>query len=205
MDFGLGEDLFHYAQEKGIKILLSDTINDTRGAIFKKNGQWYIQIDSHDTVERQCFTIAHELAEIELHDVPDFSIDEKHQMANYRAGEILLPDEIFKSLVFKHTLYELKNLFPACSYEVIARRLVVFRRVIVTIYDNKNLTLRIGSEDIKYPVRPDAVELEIINDCYEKCDLIRKTYNNLELEAYYIAVNPDFQRVILLTFIQEEF
>lgn len=205
MDFGLGINVFHYVQEKGIKILLSDTISNTRGAIFKKNGQWYIQIDPHDTIERQCFTIAHELAEIELDDVQDISIDEKHHMANYRAGEILLPDKIFKPLVFKHTLHDLKNLFPTCSYEVLARRIVVFRQVIVTIYDNKSLTLRIGSEGIRYPIRPDTVELEIINECYEKQELIRKTCANLQLEAYYIAVNPDFQRVILLAFIQDEF
>ena len=92
-------DLYKLAQEKNITIIEKLLPDNKRGAVFQKSGQWYIALNQLDTPERKNFTIAHEIAEIELFDRDDLTIDEKHRLANIRASEILLPDEHFKGNV----------------------------------------------------------------------------------------------------------
>lgn len=55
-------DLLGICEELGINVFKQDFFDDTlSGLIEKENGQWSIYVDSTDPVERQRFTIAHEL------------------------------------------------------------------------------------------------------------------------------------------------
>ena len=205
-EFGLGVDVFALAQSRGITILEEEPVRENiRGAALRKEDSWYILVNRYDSFERMCFTIAHEIAEIELDERDDLSLDEKHLRANIRAGEILLPDEIFKKSVYTSSLPELKSYFPACSFEVIARRILRFRQAVLTILDNGEITLRTATDQMNHPSLPTAFEMKIIKECYQLKSEIKRNYDNLSLEAYYIDLHSGIERVILFAFICDDF
>ncbi len=201
MDFGLGTDVFALANQRGIIVLEDEPVGENlRGAAFRKGDTWYILVNKFDHFERKCFTIAHELAEIELDGRDDLGLDERHRRANIMAAEILLPDAVFRNHVFNSPLPELKRLFPACSFEVIARRILQFRRGVLTILDNGEITLRTASENLNYPSLPSQFEMETIKECYKIRADCHKEYNNLRMESYFIDLNRMVERIILFVF-----
>ena len=173
--------------------------SDIRGATFQKDDQWYIMVSPYLSREQSNFTIAHELAEIELDTDEELTIDERHHMANLRASEILLPEEKFECLVHDLPLEELKNKFPHCSYEVIARRTLAFIPRVLTIFDNGDQTLRTGSPELQYPFMITETEQQCIRECYQRKRPCNITKDNLQLTAHYIDQNTSFIRVILFT------
>ena len=126
-------DIRKKAEEMGVTILEEENPSDMRGTTFKIKGKWYITVNPDDTEERKNFTIAHELAEIILHDNNELTIDEKHKMADYMAAEFLMPEIDFKKVLFNNDLYELKKLYSNCSYEAIARRMLNYIPQVLTI------------------------------------------------------------------------
>ena len=204
MDSGMEIDAIALAKAKGITILYNKSILEIRGAAFQKDGNWYILINPDDTIERQNFTAAHELAEIEMSQREDLTLDERHRLSNFRAGEILLPENVFRPLLFQKSLYELKMIFPKCSYEVIARRSLIFRQSILTIMDNHSLTLRMASSEMNFPSRPDSVELKVIRECYAVKNMVKESGDQLDFEGFYIEVNKNIRRVILFTMVRDE-
>ena len=109
----------------GVFIIEQDNYTDTRGAVFRAGNKWYITINANDTEERKNFSIAHELGEIILYDNNELSNDDKHKIANSIAAEMLMPEDKFKIDIQENNLYQLKEKYKNCSYEAIARRILV--------------------------------------------------------------------------------
>ena len=187
------------ANEMGVVIVEKESIPSVLGASFQKNGKWHIMLDASYGEERKNFTIAHELAEIILYDENELTIDEKHNKANHLAAELLMPGELFRQDVFKNDLYQLKKIYNGCSYEVIARRMLRFVPLIVTIYDNKQKYLRISSDSLNFPHSPTKNELEVVEECYRVKEKTEKCEDNLLITGYYIDDGKNVERVILLT------
>jgi len=174
-----------------------------RGSAFKVKGKWIITVNSLDSEERKNFTIAHELAEIELDSRTDLTSDEKHHLSNIRAGKKLVPDEPFKKDVHAFDLYELKEMYPQASFEVIARRTLAFKKAVLTIFDNHCKTLRIASEGINYPHLLLPEEKETINRAYESQGFIKEIKDNIITNGYFIEEENGIKRVIMLTEIDD--
>lgn len=187
------------AEEMGVVIVDKEAIPNVHGASFMKNNVWHIIVDSSYPEERKNFTIAHELAEIILNDEEDLTIDERHHKANHIAGELLLPKDGFKDAVFNKDLYQLKEFYNGCSFEVIARRMLHFKPLILTIYDNKKKYLRIASESVNFPVIPAGNEIKVVEECYRLKDKCEQCDENLKITGYYIDNGNNVERVILLT------
>ena len=192
-------DIRKKAEQFGVTILEEENPSDTRGTAFKINDKWYITVNPNDTEERKNFTIAHELAEIKLHDNDELTIDEKHKLANHMAAEFLLPEEDCRETFFRNDLYELKKLYSNCSYEVIARRILSFIPLVLTIFDNRKIYTRIASESINFPSSPTKTELEVAEKCYQIKSKYEKTEENLKITGYFIDEDRGVERVILLT------
>jgi len=198
-------DIRKIAAERGIKILMEGNPTNVRGTAFQMHGKWYITVDPNDTIERQNFTIAHELAEIELNDEDNLTLDEKHRLADMRAGEMLLQEKEIKEKDSMYSLTEWKNQFPYCSQEVIARRSLQFQKKILTIYDNKKFYLRIASDGLTFPYKPSEIETQTIEECYQLRDTIEKTHENLALKAYFVDEGQGVERVLLFTEVIDDF
>lgn len=197
-------DIREEAVSRGIQILEEENPDAVRGSLFQLQGMWYITVDPADTVERQNFTIAHEIAEWELFDAPDYTIDEKHKHANHRAGELLLPSDIFSKDVWKYSLLELKMRYPHASHEVIARRSLLFRPRVLTIFDNWNMIVRIAPDDLNYPRQCIQLETETIKICYQTRHLSLQSNDMIRCEGYFIDDGRGVLRVILFSELQEE-
>lgn len=197
-------DVYMLAKERGIVILQEENPAPVRGSVFKINGIWHITVDPDDTIERQNFTIAHEIAETELYDAPDLSPDEKHVLANRIAGELLLPDDPFKNDVWIFNLIDLKMRYPHCSYEVIARRSLSFRNRVLTIFDNGRLTVRTASEEFQFPRQCTDLEKQIADKCYSQRKYCSGENDFISCEGCYVNAGRGVLRVILLTELRDE-
>jgi len=90
------ENIRQFVESQGIVVLFQQLSPGIRGSTFKKKGIQYIIVNANDPPERQNFTIAHEYCEIQLESNKDLSLDERHQLANTMAGELLLPTAEFE-------------------------------------------------------------------------------------------------------------
>ena len=198
-------DVWALARSRNITVLTEGVPADVKGVAFQRGDCWYIMVSPHLTREQQNFVMAHELAEIEFNEREDLSLDERHQLANHRAGEILLPEEEFGMAVHQHDLDMLKSHYPHCSYEVIARRTLAFIPRILTILDNGLQTTRIASENVQYPYDMTDPEQEAVAECVRRREKIEVAvdHENLGLTAHYIDQNRGFVRVILFTEIRD--
>lgn len=192
-------DVRKKAEEMGITILEEDSPSDVKGTAFKIGEKWYITVNPQDTEERKSFTIAHEIAEIMLYDDKELSNDDKHKIANFIAGEILMPKEEFKKDIYQNDLYQLKKIYSNCSYEAISRRMLNFMPQILTIFDNKKKYIRIASESIRFPQNLTKAELDVVEKCYELKSRYEKNEENLKIIGYFIDEGRGVERVILLT------
>ena len=190
-------DIRDTAAKLNIKILDKAIPGNIRGSAFKVKNKWIITVNSLDPEERKNFTIAHELAEIELDSREDLSQDEKHHQANIAAGKKLIPDESFKSDVHSNDLLQLKEMYPQASYEVIARRILAFKKAVLTIFDNYSKTLRIASEGINYPHLLLPEEKEVIDLCYKDENCMEKKKDNIAIQGYFIEEQNGIKRVIM--------
>ncbi|HHT9133081.1 MAG TPA: ImmA/IrrE family metallo-endopeptidase [Candidatus Tripitaka californicus] len=102
--------------------------------------------------ERKQFTIAHEIGEVSLKG----RVEEAHleEASNLMAINLLLPGEWFKrdAEVSDFDLLRLKKTYSTASHELIAFRMLEFRPMIVTIFDNGRLYKRKSS--YPFTVRP---------------------------------------------------
>jgi len=192
-------DLFKLVEEKNITVKEKMLSDNERGAAFRKNGKWFIILNKLDTPERKNFTIAHELAEIELYYRKDLTLDEKHRLANERASDILLPEKQFCEDVNKYNLVELKEKYQQASYEVIARKSLKYKNRILTIIDNGLIKLRKASDGFVLQQDIFPFEKKVIGECYNKKENIIREDHQMRCEAYFIDEGRGVERVILFT------
>jgi Zn-dependent peptidase ImmA (M78 family) len=191
------DQIRRFVESKGIAVLFRQLAPGIRGSTFKKNGKQYIIVNKLDSPERQNFTIAHEYCEIQLENKTDLPLDEQHQLANIMAGELLLPDDEFKPAVNRYDLHELKKIFPSVSYEVIARRLVQFKPLVVTIFDNGLVTSRFGSPLIRFPQSATQLEQTTAQSCYETKKTVSVSEPLMTVSGYYIEETNGIVRVYI--------
>lgn len=101
--------------------------------------------------ERKQFTIAHEIGETLLKGKVEKECLE--EACNLMAVNLLLPGEWFKrdAGASDFDLFELKKVYSSASHELIAFRMLEFRPMIITIFDNGRLYRRKSS--YSFPIK----------------------------------------------------
>jgi predicted transcriptional regulator len=145
-------DAFLLAKGLGLAIQI-DPLLKTRGYSRRRWDLGTIVVGSKNPgkSERKQFTIAHELGEISLKG----KVEGTHleEASNLMAINLLLPRGWFKrdAEASGFDLLELKKIYSTASHELIALRMLEFRPMIVTIFDNGRLYRRKGS--YPFPIR----------------------------------------------------
>ena len=148
--------------------------------------------------ERRNWTFCHELAHIILgHPAEPDDIEERE--ADQLAAELMLPERDFIPDSKGMDLERLKELYPHASYEVIARRCLQFNMGVMTIFDQKQLTRRLGSIGMNYPLLPSPEELNVMRECSRIKSNYTQETEALFIKGYYIDQERDIIRVILIT------
>ena len=132
---------------KKLKIPCTESvIHGRRGQNFILNGYRIIDINKEDRIERKCFTLAHELIEVILHDRFKDK-DERHDIAMLGAPYLLMPTDWFRKACAetKFDIFLLKRIFTTASHEAIAIRTLSFAPAVITIIDNNKVTNRKSS------------------------------------------------------------
>ncbi len=190
-------------EQEGIKILYRPLSDGLRGSVFQKGKKWYIVVNKSDPQERQNFTVAHEYSEILLYDRPYLDSDEKHKLANSMASELLLPEKRFKPAAVTKNLHELKETFPEVSYEVIARRLPLFRRSAVSILDNMHVTGRFGSPDLQYPEFISEAEYRAAETTLASKETALVDEPPMTITGYYVPGMMNYVRIYVVADIDD--
>ena len=168
-----------------------------------------ILINKNDRPERQNFTIAHEIGHyVHNHLNESEQTWQQEEEANLFAADLLLDPAELRGLAYE-PLDSLKEEFPHCSYEVIARQCLKHRDAVLTIFDNFHMTARITSplmnREGKIPLQD--FEFETVKRCLKQRKRIHRRNREMECWANYIEDPPGtkFRRVILFTEGRESF
>ena len=127
---------------------------------------------------------------------------EVEREADTLASELMLPSAEFKRDMNEMDIPALKEKYDHASWEVICRRWADERPAVLTIYDNMRLTSRSAPEKLNFPPKPSSVEVEFIMECYNQQRHISGNVEGdmeLDLQAFYVDVGSEFERVLLLT------
>ena len=147
--------------------------------------------------ERKQFTIAHEIGEVSLKG----RVEEAHLegASNLMAINLLLPGEWFKrdAEVSGFDLLRLKKTYSTASHELIAFRMLEFRPMIVTIFDNGSLYKRKSS--YPFTVRPSyPLESQCLRDVTLRGEKVSLKDEETNVVGWPIF-REDWKRVILRT------
>jgi hypothetical protein len=145
-------DAYQIAQTLGLTIQI-DPLLKTRGYSRRRWNLGAIVVGSKNPnkSERKQFTIAHEIGEVLLKGrVEEACLEEA---CNLVALGLLLPEEWFKrdAEASDFDLLELKKVYSTASHELIAFRMLEFKPMIITIFDNGRLYRR--SNSYPFPVK----------------------------------------------------
>ena len=127
---------------------------------------------------------------------------EVEREADDLASELMLPSAEFRRVMNEMDIPALKEKYDHASWEVICRRWADERSAVLTIYDNMRLTSRSAPEKLNFPPKPSSVEIEFIMECYNQRRHISGNVEGdieLDLQAFYVDVGSEFERVLLLT------
>lgn len=172
----------------------------------------FIFYNEKERLERQHYSIAHELLERHLINenlnqlkLGKITKEELHKIANDYTRYILLPENSFEKNAMKlnYNLFSLKETFITASHELIARRLLDIGNFIITIIDNNNIYLR-KSATISIPQNLTALEKKAYelalttNQYYYIEDYLDDTKQTFLKTHSYPIIEKEFKRVILI-------
>lgn len=114
-----------------------------RGTSFRRNGVAFVSIRPDDRAERRHFSLAHEIAELQMRELSERVGEPLHrpfreEVCDQLAGMLLCPPAWFRADCREtgFDLFELKRLYETASYEVIAwRMLEADESAFITIFD----------------------------------------------------------------------
>jgi hypothetical protein len=181
------------AEQYNIKVRFHPLGEDIRG--YKMEDE--IVLNSQNPIERNNWTLCHELGHIILRHSAEPTEEEEREADSF-AGETMLPAKDFARDAKGFDLPRLKELYPHASYEVLARRCLQFYPGCMTIFDQEELTLRLGSEGFAFNAVPTPNEMKVMKQCYRMKDGYSLNNENIYIQGFYIDQGRDVVRVILM-------
>ncbi|HIE51523.1 MAG TPA: ImmA/IrrE family metallo-endopeptidase [Armatimonadetes bacterium] len=129
---------------------------------------WLVTLHSGNLPEERCWQLARKIIEILFPRKEGERLAE--QVITAGAAELLLPTDWFDPLCrhYKYDLLVLKQKFGNVSYELLGRRVLLLTPAVLTVVENAQLTLRLGSEGLHFPPWPTTQELDAIWTAHDK-------------------------------------
>lgn len=157
---------------------------------------------------RMNFRFCHELAHVLLgHVDAQNPTPEMEHDADELASELLLPSSVFRLAARRLDLKGLKDEFPHASWEAIGRKLLDVMPAVLTIWDDRKLTRRIGSPDLNFPSKPTRNEKEIADSLFEGMGdhaTSRSPRSRITSDAWFVDEGTGVKRVVMITQVEEE-
>jgi len=160
---------------------------------------WLVTLPSSEPPAERHFQLAQKIIELLLPSKEGRRIPE--EVYQEGASELLMPSAMFNeiSVRYNYDLGVLKQKFGHVTYEAIGRRVLSQITAILTIVDNAQLTLRLGSAGLIFPKWPTPQEMEAIWTAYDKGRPIVSDGVELCVKAWPVN-QPDTARVVALSF-----
>ncbi len=191
---------------KACRIVCTEAeIKGRRGQNLMIKGFRLIDIQKDDRWERKCFTVAHELLEMELPgDVQ--SKRERHEIAMVGAPLLLMPTEWFRAACDEtdFEIFELKNIFSTASHEAVALRTLVFSPAVVTVVDDMKVTNRRSSVEWFSERKLIPIEEEVLDEIYSSGKRVRRDFDRGTVTGHPLF-EEEIKRVILRTELLPDF
>ncbi len=187
------------------RITLSELEMDgRRGQNLVMLGNKFIDVQRHDRPERKCYTMAHELIEVELPDEIS-EREERHEIATMGAAYLLMPTEWFREACHdtEFDIFELKRTFSTASHEAIALRTLTFSPAVITIIDDNRISNRKASTGWFSPRKLLPVEKDAAGRAYSSGKKTRVDFENGTVTAFPL-LEEEVKRVILRTVFSDD-
>lgn len=158
-------------------------------------------LDLRGTLHEQIYSIGEILAR---HKLENLGFDNQSLNSNTLEREtlsLLLPDDEFSPHSQK-ALSDLYVLFPFCSPETLAKRILDFRQIILTIWYNYQMILRKAAQGMEFSKNPLQFETECMQYAYKtKSCIIRKHENQgIRCDTFFQSEHEKrINKIIMLT------
>lgn len=190
------EDIFNrIAEQYNVTIKPANFKKDVPALVSKDRKTFYINEDY--SLESQAYAVFHMLAHIELGTRCADSNSQEEKAAEILTLELLIPEEEIKSYTFDKLL-KLKKVFPYCTYETIAKRLLCLKRGMLTIWYEYTLTSRQSYSEVKTPGQPDLFEDECMRYSYKHQCSIGRAHENKGLRCFSYFIRENARKKVLL-------
>jgi hypothetical protein len=157
-------------------------------------------VDGNSYIPRVNYRFCHELSHIILgHQLNKIVTEDAEKEADQFASELMLPSSEFRQLMTKFELHQLKEHYNHVSWEAIGRKWAELRPAVLTIFDNGMFKYRGGPARLNFPSQITQDELNVVNFCFDNCCNYRLEVSNLNIHGYYVDEGRNFERVLILT------
>ncbi len=157
-------------------------------------------IDDDSYVPRVNYRFCHELSHIILgHQSHKVVTEDAEKEADQYASDLMLPASEFRQLMAQLDLHELKEHYDHASWEAIGRKWAEMRPAVLTIFDNGMYKYRGGPAGSSFPIQITPQELSVVNICSDNHCNYNLEVNNLSIHGYYVDEGRNFERVLILT------
>jgi len=180
-----------------VKIKSADLKKNIPSVLSKNKKVFYV--NKKFSLESQVYSIFHTLAHSQLGTICSKSTSSEEKAAEILNYELLIPEAEIKNHI-NDTLFKLKDIFPYCTYETIARRLHLIKKYTITIWHNYELILRENPYGQPVNEKPHRWELECMRYSYRNQSSIGRGNENEKLRCLsYFIKEESKNKVILFT------
>jgi len=167
---------------------------------FSKNGE-ICYVNTRYPAEKLGYGICHKLAHKHLKSRCVSSDTEEEQEALRFTSELMMPEKEIKSILRKSlSLFQIKKIFPYCSYEDIANRLLHFKKMALTMWSNYNISYRKIPKGMVLSKQPSSFEIECMHYAYktQSSNIRRHENKGILCTAYFISKEYSRNKKVLM-------
>lgn len=167
-------------------------------SILSKNRKIFY-VNEKYSLESQAYSIFHTLAHIQLGTECKKSTFSEEKAAEFLTFELLMPENEIKEYI-NCSLFKLKDIFPYCLYETIAKRILLLKKTNLSIWYDYKLVFRENFSDKPIGKDPDTFEMECMRYSYKIQGSVGRANENkgLRCNAYFIREKSK-KEIILFT------
>lgn len=191
-------DIFYKISEKyNVTVKEAELKEDIPLLLSKNKNIFYV--NKRYSLESQVYSVFHTLAHRQLGTLCSESNAEEEKAAEILTYELLIPEDEIRGFI-NYTLFKLKDIFPYCSFETIAKRLLYLRRIVLTIWYSYTLVFREKTTEDFSIKNPDPFEIECMKYSFKNQSSIGRANENRKLKCFsYFIKEESKKKVILLT------
>ncbi len=154
-------------------------------------------INERFSLESQVFSIFHTLAHSQLETICEKSTSSEEMAAEITTYELLIPENEIKNYI-NDNLIKLKDIFPYCSFETIAKRLQLIKCNVLTIWHNFEIVFRKNLSGLSVNEKPDMFEIECMKYSYKNQCSIGRGNENRRIKCLSYFIKEESRKKVIL-------